>query len=102
MYNRSGRGYIQGRIRGENLAYNEAEYRFPISKSGLLGGVAFVNATTASNKMMNQQIFNDFAIGYGVGLRVKMSKKTKTNISIDYGRGRNGSGGVYINLQEVF
>lgn len=102
MYNRSGRGYIQGRIRGENLAYNEAEYRFPISKSGLLGGVAFVNATAASNKMMNQQIFNDFAIGYGVGLRVKMSKKTNTNISIDYGRGRNGSGGIYINLQEVF
>lgn len=102
MYNRSGRGYIQGRIRGENLAYSEAEYRFPISKNGMLGGVAFLNATTASNSINNQPIFNDFAIGYGMGLRVKMSKQTNTNISIDCGRGRNGSGGVYINLQETF
>jgi len=102
MYNRSGRGYIQGRIRGENLLYNEAEYRFPISKNGLLGGAAFLNATTASNSIMNQQIFDAFALGYGMGLRVKMSKQTNTNISIDYGRGRNGSGGVYFNLQETF
>jgi len=102
MYNRSGRGYIQGRIRGENLAYNEAEYRFPISKNGILGGVAFLNATTASNSIVNQPIFNAFALGYGAGLRVKMSKQTNTNISIDYGRGRNGSGGVYFNLQETF
>ena len=102
MYNRSGRGYIQGRIRGENLAYNEAEYRFPISKNGILGGVAFLNATSASNSIMNQPIFNTYALGYGMGLRVKMSKQTNTNISIDYGRGRNGSGGVYFNLQETF
>ena len=102
MYNRSGRGYIQGRIRGENFAYNEAEYRFPISKNGLLGGVAFLNATTASNSIMNQHLFNAFALGYGMGLRVKMSKQTNTNISIDYGRGRNGSSGIYFNLQETF
>ena len=102
MYNRSGRGYIQGRIRGENLAYGEAEYRFPISKNGLLGGVAFLNATTASNSIMNQPIFNAYALGYGMGLRVKMSKQTNTNISIDYGMGRNGSNGVYFNLQETF
>jgi hypothetical protein len=102
MYNRSGRGYIQGRIRGENLAYTEIEYRFPISKNGLLGGVTFVNATSASNKMTSQQIFDSYAVGYGFGLRVKMSKKTNTNICIDYGRGRNGAGGIFFNLQEVF
>ncbi len=102
MYNRSGRGYIQGRIRGENLVYNESEYRFPISKNGLLGGVAFLNATTASNSKMHQPVFDAFALGYGMGLRVKMNKKTNTNISIDYGRGRNGSGGIYFNLQETF
>jgi len=102
MYNRSGRGYIQGRIRGEDFAYNEAEYRFPITKNGLFGGVAFVNATTASNSIMNQPIFNAFALGYGMGLRIKMSKQTNTNISIDYGRGRNGSSGIYFNLQENF
>jgi hypothetical protein len=102
MYNRSGRGYIQGRIRGENFWYGEAEYRFPITKDGLLGGVTFLNATSASNLALNQNLFDALAPGYGIGLRVKMSKQTNTNISIDYGRGKNGSGGIYFNLQETF
>ena len=47
---RSARGYTQGRFRGDNLLYGEAEYRFPLSKpGGVLGGVLFVNATTADN-----------------------------------------------------
>ena len=29
---RSGRGYLAGRYRGENLLYGEIEYRFPILK----------------------------------------------------------------------
>lgn len=101
-YNRSGRGYIQGRLRGENFWYGESEYRFPLTKNGLLGGVGFLNATSASNLALGQKLGNAFAIGYGVGLRVKMSKQTNTNISIDYGRGANGSGGIYFNLQETF
>lgn len=102
MYNRSGRGYVQGRIRGENFWYGEAEYRFPITKNGLLGGVGFFNLTSASNLALNQQLWDAFAPGYGFGLRVKMSKQTNTNISIDYGRGKNGSDGIYFNLQEAF
>ncbi len=102
MFNRSGRGYIQGRIRGESLWYAETEYRFPITNNGLLGAVLFVNTTTASNPMNGQQLFNQFATAYGGGLRIKMSKATNTNIAIDYGRGRNGSNGIYFNLQEVF
>jgi hemolysin activation/secretion protein len=102
MYNRSGRGYIQGRIRGENFWYGEAEYRFPITNDGLLGGVAFLNATSASNLTLKQNLWDAFAPGYGIGLRVKMSKQSKTNISIDYGLGKNGSDGIYFNLQEAF
>ncbi len=102
MYNRSGRGYIQGRIRGENFAYAETEYRFPISKNGLFSGVAFGNISTASNKSINQKLYNEFAAGYGLGLRVKMDKRTNTNLAIDYGMGRNGSNGIYFNLQETF
>jgi outer membrane protein assembly factor BamA len=102
MYNRSGRGYIQGRIRGENFWYGEAEYRFPITRDGLLGGVTFVNVTSASNLAVKQQLWDAFAPGYGIGLRVKMSKQTNTNISIDYGKGKNGSEGIYFNLQEAF
>ena len=30
-YNRSGRGFIQGRYRGLSMVYSEVEYRFPIS-----------------------------------------------------------------------
>ena len=102
MYNRSGRGYVVGRIRGENFWYGESEYRFPITKNGLLGGVGFMNLSSASNLAIDQHLFDAFALGYGVGLRVKMSKQTNTNITIDYGRGMNGSGGIYFNLQEAF
>ncbi len=42
-YNRSGRGYIQGRFRGNNMAYGESEFRFRLSKNDLFGGVVFVN-----------------------------------------------------------
>lgn len=102
MFNRSGRGYVQGRIRGESLWYVETEYRFPITKNGLLGATVFMNTTTASNPISGQQLFNEFATGYGGGLRINMRKATNTNISIDYGRGRNGSYGIYFNLQEAF
>ncbi len=39
QYSNTGRGYIQGRFRGNNMAYAEAEYRFGITHNGLLGGV---------------------------------------------------------------
>ncbi|MGE5424678.1 MAG: BamA/TamA family outer membrane protein, partial [Syntrophothermus sp.] len=49
--NSSGRGYVQGRWRGEHIVYGEVEYRFPISRcSQVLGGALFVNATTASSR----------------------------------------------------
>lgn len=102
MYNRSGRGYIQGRLRGENFAYAESEYRFPITKNGLFSGVAFANISTASDEASKQKVYTEFAPGYGFGLRLKMDKRTHTNLSIDYGRGRNGSSGIYFNLQETF
>ncbi|MEO6831995.1 MAG: BamA/TamA family outer membrane protein, partial [Chitinophagaceae bacterium] len=33
----TGRGYIQGRFRGNNFLYLEGEYRVPITRNGLLG-----------------------------------------------------------------
>lgn len=102
MYNRTGRGYVQGRIRGENMWYGEAEYRFPITKNGFLGGVAFLNLTSATNEAKQQKLADEFAAGYGLGLRIKMSKKTNTNIGLDFGIGRDGSSGIYVNLLETF
>ncbi len=79
-YNRSGRGYIQGRFRGENMIYGETEYRFRISSNNLFGGVVFLNCTTASNPFTQQSVFNSLAPGYGFGLRILMNKNDRTNI----------------------
>ena len=99
-YNRSGRGYIQGRFRGAQMFYVESEYRFPLTRNGLLGGVAFLNMTTAS--ATGQALFNRWGPGGGLGLRVKMDKASRTNITIDYGIGAGGSKGLFFNLQEAF
>lgn len=100
-YNRSGRGYIQGRFRGTNMVYGETEYRFRLTKNDLFGGVVFLNVTTASNPFTPQQVFNAFAPGYGFGLRILMNKNDRTNICIDYGRG-DGFSGIYFNIREAF
>jgi hypothetical protein len=103
MYNRTGRGYIQGSIRGVNLMYGETEYRFPISRyTGILGGVLFVNATTASSDDDTRKLFQYVDPAAGFGLRVMFSRKTLSNLSIDCGFGANGSFGVYFNLNETF
>ena len=36
-YGRSGRGYTEGRFRGERLVYGEVEYRATLTRNGLLG-----------------------------------------------------------------
>jgi hypothetical protein len=103
MYNRTGRGYIQGSIRGVNFIYGETEYRFPISrKTGILAGVLFVNATTASSDDGTRDLFEYIDPAAGCGLRVMFSRKTLSNVSIDCGFGRNGSFGIYFNLNETF
>ena len=100
-YNRSGRGYIQGRFRGNNMIYEEAEFRYRITTDGLLGGVIFTNFTTASNQLTGQKVFDSVAPGYGFGLRIMMNKKDRTNIAIDYGIG-DGFTGIYFNIREAF
>jgi outer membrane protein assembly factor BamA len=99
---RSGRGYSQGRFRGNNLMYGEAEYRFPISRcGGVWGGVLFVNATTASNPVTKQDLFVSVKPGYGFGLRLMVDKKTRTNLAIDMGFGDKSSG-FYLAATETF
>jgi hypothetical protein len=99
-FNRSGRGFIQGRYRGLNMFYNEAEYRFPISKNGLFGGALFINATNESNYY--QKLMEKVAIGFGGGIRIQFDKQSRTNLGIDYGIGTDHSSGIYFNLQETF
>jgi len=99
-YSNTGRGYIQGRFRGRQMLYMEAEYRFSITHSGLLGGVVFVNAQSFS-KDINQQ-FTVIAPAAGAGLRIKLNKFSNTNLCIDYGIGIEGSSGFFVNVGEVF
>jgi hypothetical protein len=100
--NTSGRGYVQGRWRGENFIYGEAEYRFPISKcSGILGGVVFVNATTASSKDLQIPLFGGIRAAAGAGLRVMLAKRDRINLLIDFAVGQESTG-AYILTQEAF
>lgn len=99
-YENSGRGYIQGRFRGRNFLYQEAEYRFPLTRNRLLGGVAFVNNQFASEPLTNQ--FAKAKPAAGLGLRLTTSKYTRLNLALDYAIGLNGSSGVFVNFGEFF
>jgi hypothetical protein len=96
----TGRGYIQGRFRGNNMLYFESEYRFGISHNGLIGGVAFVNLQHFSSDI--SAAYSKLFPGYGLGLRIKLNKHSGANLCIDYGFGLNGSRGFFVNLGEIF
>ena len=99
---RSARGYSQGRFRGNNFVYGEAEYRFPLSAcGGLWGGVLFLNATTANNAAQSLGLFESVKPGYGLGVRLMIDKKTRTNLAIDFGFGDKTSG-FYLAATETF
>ena len=100
QYSNTGRGYIQGRFRGDNMAYVEGEYRFGITHNGLLGGVVFANAESFTEQVSKK--FESIEPGWGAGIRLKFNKFSKTNVAIDYGFGEGGSGGVFVNVGEVF
>ena len=102
LLGRSGRGYTEGRFRGEQLMYGEVEYRATLTRNGLLGMVAFVNTTTLANRETGEKLFDAFASAGGVGLRLLFSKRTSTNLCIDYAWGRQGAKGFYLGLQEAF
>ena len=101
-YGRTGRGYVEGRFRGERLLYGEVEYRATLTKNGLLGMVAFANTTTVTSLETGERLFDAYAPAGGVGLRLLFNKRSKTNLCIDYGWGENGSRGLYLALQEAF
>ncbi|TGE10577.1 hypothetical protein EU556_00385 [Hymenobacter fodinae] len=107
-YSNMGRGFIQGRFRGKNLLYAEAEYRFGITRNRLLGGVVFGNAQTvsensplASGTLLTAR-FDKVVPAIGAGLRLNLNKVSRTNLSVDYGIGADGSRGLAFNLGEVF
>jgi outer membrane protein assembly factor BamA len=103
MFARSGRPYTQGRFRGEDVIYGEAEWRFPLQKTkDKWGAVIFVNSTTASNRNEDIGVFNYLQFGYGAGLRFMLNEKNRANLGLDYGFGAHGAQGIFLNLNEYF
>jgi hypothetical protein len=99
---KSGRGYTAGRFRGQDYVYAEAEYRFPILRCAqTLGGVVFVNASTASNRDTGVQLFDYVRPAVGFGFRLLMNKYSRMNISIDFAYGFD-SKGTYFGGAETF
>ncbi|RYU95232.1 BamA/TamA family outer membrane protein [Emticicia agri] len=96
----TGRGFIQGRYRGKNMMYFEAEYRFAITRNQLFGGVLFSNVQTVSELSTNK--FQKVMPAVGAGLRIRINKFSRANLAIDYGIGGDGSRNIYFNFGEVF
>jgi outer membrane protein assembly factor BamA len=95
----SSRGIQQNRYRSNALLYFETEYRFGITANGLLGGVVFANATSASQ--YGTQQFTYWHPAAGAGVRIKFNKYSRTNVTLDYGFSK-GYQSVYLNIGEVF
>jgi hypothetical protein len=102
MDGRSARGYGEGRYRGEQLLYWEAEYRASLTSNGLLGAVVFANLTTVGSAETGARLFESYAPAAGFGLRVLLNKRSRTNLCADWGWGKDGSRGFYLAIQEAF
>ena len=106
----TGRGYSQGRYRGPQMRYFETEYRFQLSRNGLLGGVLFANVQDFPSELFTS--FSDYhslvqanvmALGYGLGVRLKLNKCSRTNLALDMGFGQDFPKPWFaVNLGEVF
>ena len=99
-YGRTARGYAAGRFRGRDWIYGELEYRADLTRSGLLGVVAFVNSSSFSDSETSG--FQRWAPAGGTGLRIKLDKDRRSNIAIDVAWGREGSKGIYLAINEAF
>jgi Omp85 superfamily domain len=99
---RSGRGYSEGRYRGEHLVYGEVEYRGALTPNGMLGFVAFLNSSTIGSVETGAKLFDSYAPAAGAGLRVLLNKRSRTNFATDWAWGKKGSRGFYLGIQEAF
>jgi hypothetical protein len=98
--NRSGRGYLQGRIRGVKLLYGEAEYRVVLTRNGLLGAVAFGNVTSSADATTRE--LSAPSLGGGLGVRLKLNARSRSNITLDYAFSPGGFRGLFLGTSEAF
>ena len=95
----SGRAFQSGRYRSNAMLYFEGEQRHQVTVNGLLGVVAFLNISSASE--FDTQHFRDWQAGGGLGLRIKFNKYSNSNIAVDLGFSQN-YWGVWVNIGEMF
>lgn len=93
------RGYTQGRYRSRQMFTLEAEYRFRITRDGLIGAVLFTNASTYAEPNGEFKYVNP---AVGTGLRIKLNKNSQTNITLDFSIGIKNNKGFYADVGEVF
>jgi hypothetical protein len=107
--NRSGRGYVQGRFRGDAELYGEVEWRFRLTRDGFLGGTIFANASTFSRPEVDvagyseprEKLFSTVRPAGGVGLRFMMNREARNAVTLDLAAGQD-SFGIYFGAGEVF
>jgi len=110
MRNRIGRGFPAGRFRGNDWVTAEAEYRFPITRNGLIGGILFANATSTSrdafelgeNSFDELKLFESIIPAGGYGLRIMLNRTGRLNLGMDMAYGQNGAKGFYFSVGETF
>ncbi|HEY5919525.1 MAG TPA: BamA/TamA family outer membrane protein [Chryseolinea sp.] len=95
----SSRGFQTGRYRSNAMVYIEAEQRYQLTTNGLLGLVAFLNISSASE--FDTQHFKAWQAAGGFGVRIKMNKYSDANIAVDMGFSHN-YWGVWLNIGEMF
>jgi len=107
--NRSGRGYVQGRFRGDAELYAEAEWRFRITADGLLGGTVFANASSFSRPAVDvagyseprEKLLSTIRPAAGIGLRFMMNREARNAVTLDLGWGQD-SFGIWFGAGEVY
>ncbi|NBX87164.1 MAG: hypothetical protein EBQ97_01435, partial [Bacteroidetes bacterium] len=99
-FDNSGRPYIQGRFRGKKMMYFESEFRWLITKNGLIGGGLFINAQSMNNNSMKE--FKRILPGFGGSLRIQTNKSSRVNYVISYGLGVHHERGLFFTLAEIF
>jgi len=99
-YTSSVRGYVQGRFRSKHMVAFETEYRYGITRNGLLGGVVFANVSSYAEPNGGKMKYVNPAVG--AGLRIKLNKTSNTNLMIDFAFGLPTYHGLYVDVGEIF
>lgn len=99
-YTSSSRGYVQGRFRSKHMVAFETEYRYGISRNGLLGGVVFANASSYAEPDGSGMKYVNPSVG--AGLRIKLNKTSNTNLIMDFAIGLPPNKGFYLDVGEIF